>query len=55
MRTCPAPGSGMARSTISKSPPGLEICATLFGATSGFGATLNVAMNSSYDLSAELG
>src|SRR5215831_12603614 len=26
--TCPAPGLGIFRSTISKSPPGLEICAT---------------------------
>src|SRR5439155_23930596 len=26
-RTCPAPGSGMSRSTNSKSPPGLLICA----------------------------
>src|SRR5439155_23651767 len=26
-RTCPAPGSGMSRSTNSQSPPGLLICA----------------------------
>src|SRR4029077_7585652 len=45
MRTCPAAGSGISRSTISKSPPGLEICATFIGATSGLTATLSVAIN----------
>src|SRR6516164_11161565 len=32
MRTCPAPGFGISRSTISKSPPALEICAAFIGA-----------------------
>src|SRR5215469_17917935 len=32
MRTSPAPGFGISRSTISKSPPGFEICATFIGA-----------------------
>src|SRR6516162_809836 len=41
MRTSPAPGFGISRSTISKSPPGLEICATFIGAI----ATLVVAIN----------
>src|SRR5207249_2719852 len=45
MRTCPKSGSGISRLTISKSPPGLEICATFIGATSGFAATLSVAIN----------
>src|SRR5215470_5310520 len=44
MRTCPESGSGMSRSTISKSVAGLEICATFIGATGGFDATLKVAM-----------
>src|ERR1700680_5112695 len=44
IRTCPAPGSGISRSTILKSPPGLEICATVIGAASGFTATLRVAI-----------
>src|SRR6185369_8410938 len=33
MRTCPAPGLGISRSTISKSPPALGTCATFIGAT----------------------
>ena len=41
MRTCPAPGLGISRSTISKSAPGLGICATFIGAI----ATLVVAMD----------
>src|ERR1700686_2092712 len=40
MRTCPAPGLGISRSTISKSAPGLETCAAFIGAT----ATFEVAM-----------
>src|SRR5215467_9834589 len=44
MRTCPASGSGIPRSTISNFPPGLEICAAFIGAVVGFGATLNVAI-----------
>src|SRR6516225_8961164 len=32
MRTCPRVGFGMTRSTISKSPPSLEICAAFIGA-----------------------
>src|SRR6516162_10437423 len=36
MRTCPAPGLGISRSTISKSPPALEICAAFIGATPTF-------------------
>src|SRR5260370_21132376 len=32
MRTSTAPGFGISRSTISKSPPGFEICATFIGA-----------------------
>src|SRR5437870_10022534 len=40
MRTCPAPGCGTSRSTISKSPPALRTCATFIGAI----ATLVVAM-----------
>src|SRR5277367_2684859 len=50
MRTCPAAGSGISRSTISKSPPGLEICAACMGAASGFAAILKVAIHSSCDL-----
>jgi hypothetical protein len=44
MRTSPAFGSGISRSTISKSAPGLEICATCIVATSGFAAMLSVAI-----------
>src|SRR5262249_18320091 len=40
MRTSPAAGLGISRSTISKSPPGLEICADFIGVT----AILVVAM-----------
>src|SRR3989441_6835988 len=40
MRTCPAPGCGTSRSTISKSPPGLGTCTAFIGAN----ATLVVAM-----------
>src|SRR5579863_4424015 len=40
MRTCPASGLGISRSTISKSAPGLGICAAFIGAT----AILVVAM-----------
>src|SRR6267154_5051065 len=47
MSTCPAPGLGISRSTISKSPPALEICATFIGAI----ATLVVAINASYEFS----
>src|SRR6478736_3821741 len=32
MSTCPAPGLGISRSTISKSPPALGTCATFIGA-----------------------
>src|SRR6266481_6313253 len=32
MRTSPAPRFGISRSTISKSPPGFEICAAFIGA-----------------------
>src|SRR6185437_12852526 len=42
MRTCPAPGVGISRSTISKSAPGLETCATFIGATFGAAAALIV-------------
>src|SRR5512133_4402289 len=48
MRTCPASGSGISRSTISKSPPGLDICATFIGSAAGLGATLSVAINAPY-------
>src|SRR6266567_5433168 len=41
IRTCPAPGSGISRSTIWKSDPGLETCATFIVAT----ATVVVAIN----------
>src|ERR1700745_3140217 len=44
MRTCPAPGSGISRSTISKPAPGLEICAT-FICVAAIGTTLLVAIN----------
>src|SRR6266566_614958 len=40
MRTCPVPGCGTSRSTISKSPPGLGTCTAFIGAN----ATLVVAM-----------
>src|SRR6266566_5353452 len=40
MRTCPGPGCGTSRSTISKSPPGLGTCTAFIGAN----ATLVVAM-----------
>src|SRR5580658_6269176 len=40
MRTCPTPGLGISRSTISKSAPGLLICAAFIGAI----AILVVAM-----------
>src|SRR5262249_45266708 len=45
IRTSRAPGSGISRSTISKSPLGLEICAAIIGASDGFAATLSVAIN----------
>src|SRR5690348_5545166 len=44
MRTCPAAGLGISRSTSSKSPPGLEIWAAFIGVTSGAAATLIVAI-----------
>src|SRR5262245_47322145 len=40
MRTSPASGSGIWRSTISRFAPGLGICATFIGAASALGATL---------------
>src|SRR6202051_2082442 len=46
MSTCPAPGLGISRSTISKSAPALEICAAFIGAI----ATLVVAMNPPTDI-----
>src|SRR3984893_14033020 len=51
MRTCPASGSEIGRSAISKSAPGLEICATFIGTAAGFGATLNVAIVSLFQIS----
>src|SRR5215469_6049240 len=44
MRTCPAPGSGISRLTISKSAPGLGTCAAIIGASSGLGTTLIVVI-----------
>src|ERR1700704_1997994 len=41
IRTCPTPGSGISRSTIRKSAPGLETCATFIVPT----ATAVVAIN----------
>src|SRR5205823_13441103 len=41
MRTCPTPGLGISRSTISKSAPALGICAAFIGAF----ATVVVAIN----------
>ena len=41
IRTCPAPGIGISRSTIWKSAPGLDTCATFIVAT----ATVVVAIN----------
>jgi hypothetical protein len=48
IRTCPAPGLGISRSTIWKSAPGLETCAAFIVAT----ATVVVAIKSSYEFSA---
>src|ERR1700674_2013002 len=36
MSTCPGPGLGISRSTISKSAPGLGTCAAFIGATANF-------------------
>src|SRR5215472_3572332 len=36
MRTCPAPGLGISRSTIWKSAPALGTCATFIGAAAAF-------------------
>jgi hypothetical protein len=44
MRTSPATGLGISRSTISKSAPGLGTCAAFIGAI----PTFVVAMNVSY-------
>src|SRR5215831_20307639 len=44
MRTCPAPGWGISRSTMSKSAFGLEICATFMVTTPVFVATFTAAM-----------
>src|SRR5271156_6370048 len=44
IRTCPASGVGISRSTISKSAPGLEICATFIFVIF-IGTTLLVAIN----------
>src|ERR1041384_1346350 len=45
MSTCPALGSGISRSRISKSPPGLGTCATFMGATAFVGTTSLAAIN----------
>jgi hypothetical protein len=45
MRTSPATGLGISRSTISKSAPGLGTCAAFIGAI----PTFVVAMNVSYE------
>src|SRR5215469_6605958 len=45
MRTYPAPGLGISRSTISKSPPGLRTCATLIGATATFVVAIPLILN----------
>src|SRR3974377_1781575 len=45
MRTCPGPGFGISRSTISKSPPDLEICAAFIGATPTFVVAMMPPMN----------
>src|SRR5437764_7054942 len=44
IRTCPGPGSGISRSTIWKSAPGLEICAIFIFALV-IGTTLFVAIS----------
>src|SRR5262244_2623783 len=44
MRTCPAPGWGISRSTMSKPAFGLEICATFMVTTPVFVATFTAVM-----------
>src|SRR5437588_12379085 len=41
MRTCPTSGLGISRSTISKSPPALGICAAFIGAIANFVLAIN--------------
>src|SRR6185437_13691371 len=45
MRTCPASGLGISRSTISKSPPAFEICATFMGAIPTFVVAIMPPLN----------
>src|SRR5213075_2700934 len=46
MSTCPTPGLGISRSTISKSAPALEIWATFIGATATLVVAISPPMNS---------
>src|ERR1700722_3238857 len=48
MRTCPAPGFGISRSTISNSPPALEICAAFMGAIAIFVVAMFSPLNFKY-------
>src|SRR5580692_818219 len=50
MRTCPASGVGISRSTISKSAPGLDTCAA-FICVIVIGTTLLVAINPPMEIS----
>src|SRR5262249_21271069 len=45
MRTSRAPDVGISRSTISKSPPALGICATFIGVTATFVVAINPPLN----------
>src|SRR3984893_1428144 len=45
IRTCPAPGLGISRSTIWKSAPGLGICAAFIGAIATFIVAINPPLN----------
>src|SRR5579864_7484919 len=54
IRTCPASGVGISRSTISKSAPGLETCAAFICAIF-IGTTLLVAINPPMNFGHEVG
>src|SRR5215472_3542195 len=46
MRTCPAPGLGISRSTIWKSAPALGTCATFIGAVATFAVAIMPPLDS---------
>src|SRR6266581_8861175 len=49
IRTCPASGFGISRSTISKSAPGFGICAAFIGAIANFVVAMTPPKNSQFE------